>query len=197
MFIDSILLKLNGKCGRVMRIVRLSMSIFHAHPLFETFLKDNEAIINSDVFQELHGFHQHLNTSRYDHSLNVGFLVFLKTRHTHYYKDAMLGALCHDLFIYNHYETAASSWQHLLEHPFAALETTQNHFETSPLSENMILSHMWPISSHLPKSKGAWWLVTMDKVASVIEISSQVQFRISQLKPILALCGAIVLLHQL
>lgn len=173
------------------------MSIFHAHPLFETFLKENDAIINSKVFQELHGFHQHLYTSRYDHSLNVGFLVFLMTRKTSYYQEAMLGALCHDLFIYNHYETASSSWQHLLDHPLAALETTQVHFETTPLAENMILSHMWPISQHAPKSKGAWWLVAMDKVASVAEICAQLQVKVSQLKPIITVFSAILLLHQL
>jgi uncharacterized protein len=173
------------------------MSIFHMHPLFPTFLQENDDIINSDVFQQLHGFHQHLYTSRYDHSLNVAFLVFLKTRHTPEYKEAMLGALCHDLFIYNHYETSPSSWQHLFDHPVAALETTQNHFEVTTLSENMILSHMWPLSSHKPQSKHAWWLVTMDKVASLIEIYSQVKFRASQLRPIVSLCGAILLLHQL
>jgi len=173
------------------------MSLFQSHPLFATFLKENEAIINSATFQELHQFHQHLQTSRYDHSLNVAFLVFLKTRNTPYYKDAMIGALCHDLFIYNHYETDQSSWQHLFYHPKAALKTTQSVFELSPLAENMILSHMWPLSPIKPQSKSAWWLVMMDKIASVYEIYTQINIRSLQFKPVLALCGVVLLIHQL
>lgn len=173
------------------------MTLFQAHPLFNTFLKENEVIIQSPVFQELHQFHQHMHTSRFDHSLNVAFLVFLKTRHTPEYKDAMLGALCHDLFIYNHYETSDSSWKHLFDHPEAALKTTQEHFEMSQVSENMILSHMWPISHYKPQSKSAWWLVIMDKVASVGEIYAQINVRSLQFKSVLALCGVVLLIHQL
>lgn len=173
------------------------MSLFHTHPLFQTFLEENDAIIRTATFQELHKYHQHLHTSRFDHSLNVAFLVFLKTRNKPNYKDAMIGALCHDMFIYNHYETCESKWKHLFEHPKAALNTTKSVYELSSISENMILSHMWPLSSVAPKSKSAWWLVMMDKIASLYEIYTQINIRSLQFRPLLALFGVAVLVHQL
>ena len=173
------------------------MSLFHDHPLFKTFLEENKDIIITDAFQELQNYHQHLHTSRFDHSLNVAFLVFLKTRHTPEYKDAMIGAFCHDLFIYNHYETNESQWKHLFEHPKAALKTTKTVFELTPMIENMILSHMWPLSAIRPRSKSAWWLVTMDKIASLYEIYTQLTIRSLQFKPLLVLFGVSLLIHQL
>lgn len=82
------------------------------------------------------------------------------------------GAILHDLYLYDWHEKKSGRPRlHGFRHPGVALQNARQHDQPSPLEEDSIQSHMWPLTIRsLPKSKEAAIVCLTDKLCSLAEI---------------------------
>jgi len=108
----------------------------------------------------------HHGISRLDHSLSVARLTFnvCKKLHIKNYVDVTRAALLHDFF-----KAEEISKNSFINHPLKALENANRNFNLTERQQNIIASHMFPISKVLPKCKEAWIVSGMDKIVAVHE----------------------------
>ena len=114
---------------------------------------------------------QHGNVSTYDHCMNVartsyrlGKLLRLRLNE----KELVRGAFLHDYFLYDwhHHD---GRW-HGFTHSDSAARNAAEDFDISPREENIIKSHMWPLTlRHLPRSREAAIVCIADKLCSAKE----------------------------
>ena len=132
----------------------------------------SKEIINSEVFQDLKKYPSHGEINLYNHSINVA-LYSLKFVNKHHIKcskkDLVTGALLHDLYLYNWHHTKVKF--HTFKHPLISLNTAKRYFKLTKREENIIYSHMFPITIWtIPKYKEAWIICLFDKIIAIKEI---------------------------
>ena len=132
---------------------------------FNEIIKD---ILTNEEFAKLQN-EVHHSTTRYNHSLRVAYEVYTKLKKKNLnYVDATRAALLHDFFFDN--DLSSNQNDRLNNHPLKALENAKNHFDINELQENIILSHMYPLSYCFPKYKESWIVSLMDKKVTFIEL---------------------------
>lgn len=132
-------------------------------------------LLELDEMQELSSYVQHMNTSRFQHSLNVSYYTFLIARKLRLdaYSAARAGLL-HDLYLYDrHVEEAPIEGRHSSVHPQVALENARKACKVNDIIEDAILHHMWPITFHRPKTREGMILQAVDKYCALSEILLQ------------------------
>lgn len=140
-----------------------------------------EDICTNDEFQKLSVFNQHLTTNRLQHSYNVAYYTFLVCRKYNWnVREATRAALLHDFFLYDWQDTKLGF--HPNEHPKQALINAKKYFEITPLMENMILSHMWPLSIAYPKYKESLIIQGSDRLCACLEIISGTKQKIKRMR---------------
>ena len=126
-------------------------------------------IVESEIFQSQKAYKHHKYTNVYEHVLSVAYEAFLYAkRHNGYNLVAVVrGALLHDFYLYDRYaprEQTHRKGLHGFTHPRVAKENANKYFDISEKEENIILSHMWPLTFFtFPRSKEAWLIVRIDK----------------------------------
>lgn len=131
-------------------------------------------LINHPKVNQLNQYTQHLNTSRLQHSLNVAYYSFLLSKRFKLnIKETVRAALLHDFFLYEWRTEQPVDGNHLDVHPQQALLNAKTVCEVTPLMEDVILSHMWPLGSIKPKSKEAWVVSAADKLCTMMELTHQ------------------------
>lgn len=129
-------------------------------------------ILENQEFQKMENIIHH-EGNRLDHSIRVSY---------HSYRLAKLlkldskkvarAALLHDFFFEsNQGVTKKEKAVTMLKHPEYALENAKRHFELSPLEEDIILTHMFPIGPRVPKYIESWMVDFVDDIASIYEKS--------------------------
>ncbi len=126
----------------------------------------------SEAVQSMDSYPQHGGTSCLLHSLRVSYLSYL-----HCLKkgtDARAAAragLLHDLFLYDWHEYHAPRWSlpHGFTHPRAALENARRLFALTPVEEDAILHHMFPLTPLPPTTAVGWAISWTDKYVSLLE----------------------------
>lgn len=139
------------------------------------YLQCVEDLLGLDSVNELQDFVQHMNTSRFQHSLNVSYYTFLLARKFHLdaYSAARAGLL-HDLYLYDrHVEEAPIEGRHTSVHPKVALENARKATNVNAIIEDAILHHMWPMTFHRPKTKEGLILQAVDKYCALSEVLLQ------------------------
>lgn len=131
---------------------------------FELITKDIS--INSE-FMKLNNCVHH-GISRLDHSYRVAYysykiMKFLKLN----YVDGTRAALLHDFFIDDVVDLG--SIDRLRKHPICALENAKKYFDISPLQEDIIVKHMFPVTIRPPKYLESIIVDLVDDVASIYE----------------------------
>lgn len=127
---------------------------------------------------ELHSYSQHLNTSRLQHSLNVAYYSFLFSKRLKANtEETVRAALLHDFFLYDWRSDQPVAGSHLDVHPQQALLNAKTVTDVTPLMEDVILSHMWPLGSQKPNSKEAWIVSIADKVCTMMELTHQLTIK--------------------
>ena len=108
----------------------------------------------------------HHGISRLDHSLNVARMTYriCKRLHVKNYEEITRAALLHDFFRTN--EVPDKSF---LLHPLKAVENSKKNFEITNIQENIIASHMFPVTKVLPKYAGSWIVSGADKAVAIYE----------------------------
>lgn len=144
--------------------------------LAKEFVSCIQDLIEVDDVQELKAFSQHMDTSRFQHSLNVSYYSFLFARKFRLdtYSIARAGLL-HDLYFYD-WRTKNNrpmEGRHCAIHPLIALENAKKTCTINPVIEDAIVHHMWPMTLHMPKTKEGWLLQAVDKYCALSEIILQ------------------------
>ena len=66
-----------------------------------------------------------------------------------------------------------------INHPSIAKENAMNYFDLNEKEQNIIESHMFPISSVAPKYKEAWIVSLSDKIVAFFEGTKMVKSYVS------------------
>lgn len=142
-------------------------SVFH-----QTILQVSE---HSKV-KQMQELSHHKVTTTYMHCLNVAECSYLLAKRLHIRIDEeslAMGALLHDFYLYNYRaQNEIGGYEHLTKHPGNALKNAQTYFDVTDKVENIIASHMWPMTiTKLPKSKEAVLVCIADKVCAFKELA--------------------------
>ena len=132
---------------------------------FEIIVED---ILNNDKFKSL-SRELHHGISRYEHSLRVAKYSYnvATILHMKDYKEITRAALLHDF--YDDVDLGNDTpYERLYTHPHMAVVNAKKYFELNETQENIIESHMFPMSKTLPKSKEAVLVSLMDKDLKVV-----------------------------
>lgn len=159
--------------------VRIKKNSANKNAVDKEILRYGDAVLQSDVFKRAGSETHHLHGSVSDHTLNVCiasvfFYHFLRRglpglRE----KDLIQAAMCHDLGMvgrYEKYRNRTDSWH---SHPKESVRIARKLLpDLSEEAEEMILSHMWPVSGPVPSSKEGMILNIADKCASLADWAS-------------------------
>lgn len=121
---------------------------------------------------EMKKYIQHGRVTTWQHGLSVARESFLLARRLHLKnieeRQLVRAAFLHDYFLYDWHEQGDSF--HGFHHPDIAAENAARDFDISDREENIIRSHMWPLTfRHLPKSREAVIVSVADKIVSLRE----------------------------
>lgn len=143
---------------------------------YEEFCMIANDIINHEKFQRQRAYKQHGKTSVYDHVMNVAlraFSIAVKKRHKYNLKELVYGALLHDFFLYDWHIFDGKNGHkrfHGWRHPKIALINALQNWDLSEKEQNIIASHMWPLTLFAyPKSREAKLVNRCDKIISIKE----------------------------
>lgn len=143
---------------------KLKEESFYLNKEFNSIITD---IINNEEFQEMKKITHH-GITRFNHSLRVSYYTYLVTKKLKLnYIDATRAALLHDFF--SDETENMKTKKALKEHPKIALENSKKYYELSKMQEDIILKHMYPITTKMPKYKESWVVDIVDDVASLYE----------------------------
>lgn len=108
---------------------------------------------------------QHVKgVSCYDHCLFVAYVGFTLCRIFGLdYRAAARAGLLHDLYLQKWEETDVGRFRRLVIHPQLALENARA-FGLSPMEEDIIGKHMWPLTAPLPYYKESYMVSLADKI---------------------------------
>ncbi len=144
------------------------------NPMVQEFNSYIEDILQNEDILKLDDFYQHISTSRLQHSMNVAYYTFqIAKKFNLHVEEATRAALLHDFFLYDWRTTTLG--YHPSEHPRQALINARKHFEVTPIMEDAIVKHMWPLSFNWPVYKESWAVTFADKYAASLEIAANLK----------------------
>lgn len=116
---------------------------------------------------------QHGHISTYDHVASVTRLSFYLNRRFHLGapdSELVRGAFLHDFYLYDWHNSASHERLHGFHHPAIALKNAMKRYQLSPVEQNIIKSHMWPLTLFsFPKCRAALIVCLTDKICSAYE----------------------------
>ena len=133
-----------------------------------------EEFINNDKYNELSNYIAHGKTTLLNHSINVSYLCYnysiSKPKKKYDVKSLIRGSLLHDFYLYDWHDKNHKR-PHGFHHPKIAYLNAIKYFEINKIEENIIKSHMFPLTLFIiPKYKESWLVQKMDKRATFLEM---------------------------
>lgn len=129
--------------------------------------------------QRMREFIQHGDVTTYQHCKNVVLVSFWLNRRFHLGADETslaVGAFLHDFYLYDwHKRKSFQGLRRLFEmhgfsHPGSACVNARNYFQITQKEQNIIQSHMWPLTfRHMPTCREAVIVCLADKYCAVVE----------------------------
>ncbi len=149
-------------------------------------------IIVSDEAQQMKQYTQHGTTSVFEHALAVAkfsliFAINLEAlTSVKVDREALVrGALLHDYFLYDwHKPSDKRRGLHGFTHPSIACENAIRDFNISPIEQDIIKHHMFPLTFIWPQSWEGWLVCMADKWCALcetfhIDVSSYIIYRVN------------------
>jgi len=120
----------------------------------------------------LENFVHHHHTTRLRHCLNVSYRNYRICRLLGFdAKAAARAGLLHDFFFYErkNYDKKITGKGHMSGHPEIAFHNASEIFNITPMETDIILSHMWPLSLHMPHFRESIVIIIVDKYCALLE----------------------------
>ena len=140
----------------------------------ERFEEEMNKLLSSEDILKMEQFSQHQGNSTLQHVVNVAYCSFDIAEKMNWEIDEVAlakGAILHDYYLYSTKDMEKSDYQHGTKHPLEALNNARKIMDLTPKEENIIRSHMWPLTLfHLPKSKEAFLVCLADKYCATNEM---------------------------
>ena len=135
--------------------------------------RDLTGVIDTPQAQSMKTFIQHGHISTYTHVLNVVCMSCKVDERLHAHSDKpslIRGAFLHDFYLYDWHDPTSNEGLHGFKHPARALAKAQEMFTLNPTEQNIIISHMWPLTfTHIPKCREAVIVCLSDKLCALYE----------------------------
>lgn len=131
-------------------------------------------ILASQNFRSTRGYIQHGNMTVSSHCMNVAKYSLTISDRLHIRcnrRDLIRGALLHDYFLYGWHDVDHAGIQNLhgFYHPGIALRNARKEYQLTPIEQDIIKKHMWPLTVVPPTCREAWIVTTADKWCSLLE----------------------------
>ena len=124
-------------------------------------------LLDSCPFEETKK-NKHHGITRYEHSMRVAYFSYIVTKFLRLdYKETTEAALLHDFFTDEVKDKNGIA--RLRQHPSCAVENARKYFELSAKQEDIIKTHMFPVTFTPPKYLESWIVDLVDDVASIYE----------------------------
>ena len=140
----------------------------------EKYKKAVKDLLRDPRIRKMQEYSQHETSNSLKHSIHVAKVSFALAERMHVRIDEQVlatGAILHDYYLYDIDESGFSDYKHGTKHPQTALDNAMKEFQLSPKEQNIIRSHMWPLTLfHVPKSKEAWIVSLADKYCATKEM---------------------------
>ena len=140
----------------------------------EKYLNIIKELVKDPKIRQMQNYSQHGSSNSLKHSVQVAKESFRLAEKLHLRIDEevlAVGALLHDYYLYDIQESGYSDYKHGTKHPGTALENAMKDFKLTPKEQNIIRSHMWPLTLfHMPKSEEAWLVSLADKYCATREM---------------------------
>lgn len=135
--------------------------------LLQHYLEDSRVL-------QMKEFNQHNGVSTYQHCFNVAvmsLIIFKVFGLKGCIAEMLIGAILHDYYLYDWHDGRRTPHGiHGWSHPGVALKNASEDFDLTPKQENIIASHMFPLTiTKYPKSKEAVVVSIADKICAVKE----------------------------
>ena len=135
----------------------------------EEFQSITSDILNHKEFLKLKT-ELHHGISRYEHSKRVAKMAYSISKFLNLdYEKITRAALLHDFFLDEETKDYTKK-QTLVKHPEIALKNAKKYFTIDERQENVITSHMFPLSKTLPKYKESYVVSISDKLVATHEM---------------------------
>ena len=130
-------------------------------------------ILNNDEFNKIDEIEHH-GISRLDHSLKVSYYSYkiAKALKLNYYNVAR-GGLLHDFFLCDNNRSDKEKFVDTFTHPKRALKKASETFELNDMEKDIIVTHMFPFYTSIPKYSESWLVDLTDKVIGAYEFFCQ------------------------
>ena len=139
-------------------------------------IRYGKEILLSDIFRKTAVQRHHVQSTVMEHTMNVCIIAVKLCRDQMRKgvllneKDLVQAALCHDLGMVGRENKYKNALETCKRHPIDSAEIAKEIVpDLSPNAEQMILSHMWPLSTLAPQSREGRLLCRADKYASMAD----------------------------
>lgn len=128
-------------------------------------------ILISENMKAEKNFVQHGQTSTFEHSFNVACISIFLLNMFHIRADeraVVRGALLHDYYLYD-WHAEKTDKLHGFAHAGLALKNARRDFDISPVEEDIIKKHMFPLNIKPPVYRESIAVCIADKLCAVME----------------------------
>ena len=150
---------------------------------FQNIIKE---LVENKTVQKMKNFRQHYKTTCFDHCYTVSYYCYLicKKYNLDYISAARAGML-HDLFLYDWREKQPDrKGLHAFTHGKTACKNASELFDLNEKEKDMIIKHMWPVTTQLPSSLEGLILTFVDKYCAMSEGVEILRTRLLLRKPL-------------
>lgn len=143
------------------------------------FMSVANPIVNHKEFIKTKSIIHHGDT-RFNHSLRVAYIAYKISNFIGCDTTSVIrGGTLHDFFLVRDDKNIVTSTKMFINHPTIAKENAMNYFGINEKEQNIIESHMFPVSTIAPKSKEAWIVTLSDKLVALFEGGNRARARVS------------------
>ncbi len=135
---------------------------------FQMIIKE---FVENETVQQMKNYRQHYETTCFDHCYMASYYCYLICKKYHLdYISATRGAMLHDLFLYDwRVRQPDRKGLHAFTHGKKACENACKLFDLNDKEKDMIIKHMWPVTTQFPKSLEGFVLTFVDKYCAISE----------------------------
>ena len=136
------------------------------------FLQCVGPLLESPQVKSMKQWRHHRSVTCYEHSVFVSYVSFRLARYLGWdYRAAARAGLLHDLYLYDPADRSAHPGLQCLDHPEFALHNAEALCpDLSDRERNAIVSHMFPLSVHLPRCREALVVNLADNLCAALEL---------------------------